>query len=133
MAKEMKKKIVSVLVDNLPNVMTRVASVLGRRGFNIDTITVSSTGNPDITRITMVFNVEEEVADQIVAQIAKMEVVKSVSVLNREKTLYRELLLVKVNAMPDQRDSIKNIVEVYRGSIINLTTTSLVIEVTGSP
>lgn len=97
MAKEMKKKIVSVLVDNLPNVMTRVASVLGRRGFNIDTITVSSTGNPDITRITMVFNVEEEVADQIVAQIAKMEVVKSVSVLNREKTLYRELLLVKVN------------------------------------
>ena len=133
MAKEMKKKIVSVLVDNLPNVMTRVASVLGRRGFNIDTITVSSMGNPDITRITMVFNVEEEVADQIVAQIAKMEVVKSVSVLNREKTLYRELLLVKVNAMPDQRDSIKNIVEVYRGSIINLTTTSLVIEVTGSP
>lgn len=133
MAKEMKKKIVSVLVENLPNVMTRVASVLGRRGFNIDTITVSNTGDPDTTRITMVFNVEEEVADQIVAQIQKMEVVKSVSVLTRDKTLYRELLLVKVNATPEQRASLKNIVEIYRGNIVNLTATSLVIEVTGAP
>lgn len=133
MAKEMKKKIVSVLVENLPNVMTRVASVLGRRGFNIDTITVSNTGDPNTTRITMVFNVEEEVADQIVAQIQKMEVVKSVSVLTRDKTLYRELLLVKVNATPEQRASLKNIVEIYRGNIVNLTATSLVIEVTGAP
>jgi acetolactate synthase-1/3 small subunit len=76
MATEYKKRIVSVLVENAPNVMTRVSSVLGRRGFNIDTITVSTTNNPNITRITIVFNVEEHYIPQIMKQLEKVEVVK---------------------------------------------------------
>ena len=133
MAKDMKKVIISVLVENSPNVMTRVGSVLGRRGFNIDTITVSSTNEPGITRITMVFDVEEQFLAQIVAQIEKMEVVKKVNILNRGNTLYRELILLKVSASPEQRDSIKNIVDIFRGSIVDLSEASMVIEVTGAP
>ena len=133
MAKEMKKVIISVLVENSPNVMTRVGSVLGRRGFNIDTITVSSTNEPGVTRITMVFDVEEQFLAQILAQIEKMEVVKKVNVLNRGNTLYRELILLKVSAAPDQRVSLKNIVDIFRGTIVDLSETSMVIEVTGAP
>ena len=133
MAKEMKKIIVSVLVENSPNVMTRVGSVLGRRGFNIDTITVSSTNDPGITRITMVFDVEEQFLAQIIAQIEKMEVVRQVNILNRENTLYRELLLVKVNASPEQRGTVKDIIDVFRGHVVDLSTGSMVIEVTGAP
>ncbi|WP_034802053.1 acetolactate synthase small subunit [Eubacterium sp. AB3007] len=133
MATEYKKRIVSVLVENAPNVMTRVSSVLGRRGFNIDTITVSTTNNPDITRITIVFNVEEQYIPQIMKQLEKVEVVKKVTLLTRETNLYRELLLVNLRVGPEERDRVLNIVRVYKGHVVDLTTTNMVIEMTGYP
>lgn len=133
MAREMKKKIVSVLVQNTPNVMTRVSSVLGRRGFNIDTITVSTTHDPNTTRITIVFNVEEQYTEQIILQLEKMEVVKKVNLLTRGNSLYREMLLVKLNIEQKDRDSLLNVVNVYRGSVVDLTASSMIIEMTGSP
>jgi acetolactate synthase-1/3 small subunit len=133
MATEYKKRIVSVLVENSPNVMTRVSSVLGRRGFNIDTITVSSTNNPDITRITIVFNVEELYIPQIMKQLEKVEVVKKVTLLTRETNLYRELLLVNLRVTPAERNNVLNIVNVYKGHVVDLTTTNMIIELTGYP
>ena len=100
MYKPLKKEIVSVLVLNQANVLTRVVSLFGRRGFNIDSLTVSATNDPTLSRITIVFNATEQSMQQIITQTEKLEVVKSIYILNRENSLYRELLLLKVNATP---------------------------------
>ena len=103
MYKVLKKKIVSVLVLNQANVLTRVVSLFGRRGFNIDSLTVSATNDPTLSRITIVFSATERSMQQIITQTAKLEVVKSIFLLDRENSLYRELLLLKVNATSEQR------------------------------
>lgn len=133
MYQPMKKEIVSVLVLNQANVLTRIVSLFGRRGFNIDSLTVSSTNDPDLSRVTIVFSASEQSVHQIITQTEKLEVVKSVHVLNRENSLYRELLLLKVMADVNDRYAIKDIVEVYRGKIVDLSKDSLIIELTGTP
>ncbi|MBR5316150.1 MAG: acetolactate synthase small subunit [Firmicutes bacterium] len=133
MYKPLKKEIVSVLVLNQANVLTRVVSMFGRRGFNIDSLTVSTTNDPELSRVTIVFSATEQSMQQIITQTEKLEVVKSVHVLNRENSLYRELLLLKVKADMQERFMIKDIVEVYRGKIIDLSKPSMIIELTGTP
>ena len=76
--RSLKKEIVSVLVDNQANVLTRVVSMFGRRGFNIDSLTVSATNDPTLSRITIVFNATERSMQQIITQPEKLEVVKSI-------------------------------------------------------
>lgn len=133
MYKPMKKEIVSVLVHNQVNVLTRVVSHFGKRGFNIDSLTSSSTKDPDLKRLTIVFSATEQSMQQIITQTEKLEVVESVHVLNRENSLYRELLLLKVEAQPKDRAGIKDIVEVFRGKIVDLSVDSMIIELTGTP
>ena len=131
MYRPLKKEIVSVLVDNQANVLTRVVSMFGRRGFNIDSLTVSATNDPQLSRITIVFNATEQSMQQIITQTEKLEVVKDVFVLNRENSLYRELL--KVNAGDAERTGIKEIVDIYRAKIVDLSRGSMIIELTGTP
>lgn len=133
MYKPLKKEIVSVLVDNQANVLTRVVSMFGRRGFNIDSLTVSATNDPTLSRITIVFSATEMSMQQIITQTEKLEVVKSVYLLNRENSLYRELLLIKVKNEDSQRSGIKEIVDIYRGKIVDLSRGSMIIELTGTP
>ncbi|MBQ8563700.1 MAG: acetolactate synthase small subunit [Firmicutes bacterium] len=133
MYKPLKKEIVSVLVDNQANVLARVVSMFGRRGFNIESLTVSATNDPTLSRITIVFSATEQSMQQIITQTEKLEVVKSVYVLNRENSLYRELLLIKVNNDDSQRTGIKEIVDIYRGKIVDLSRGSMIIELTGTP
>ena len=131
--KTLKKEIVSVLVLNQANVLTRVVSLFGRRGFNIDSLTVSATNDPTLSRITIVFSATEQSMQQIITQTEKLEVVKEIYVLDEEYSLYRELLLLKVKAVPAQRAGIKEIVDIYRGKIVDLSSTSMIIELTGTP
>lgn len=133
MRKMLKKEIVSVLVVNQANVLTRVVSLFGRRGFNIDSLTVSVTNDPTLSRITIVFSATEQSMQQIITQTEKLEAVKSIFILNRENSLYRELLLLKVNATQAQRTAIKEIVDIYRGKIVDLSKESMIIELTGTP
>lgn len=133
MYKELKKKIVSVLVMNQANVLARVVSLFGRRGFNIDSLTVSATNDPSLSRITIVFSATERALQQIITQTEKLEVVKSIFLLNRENSIYRELLLMKVNASSAERTAIKEIVDIYRGKIVDLSKDSLIVELTGTP
>ena len=133
MYKPLKKEIVSVLVVNQANVLTRVVSMFGRRGFNIDSLTVSATNDPNLSRITIVFSATEQSMQQIITQTEKLEVVKDVFLLNRENSLYRELLLIKVNAGESERTGIKEIVDIYRGKIVDLSRGSMIIELTGTP
>ena len=133
MYKPLKKEIVSLLVVNQANVLTRVVSMFGRRGFNIDSLTVSATNDPNLSRITIVFSATEQSMQQIITQTEKLEVVKDVFLLNRENSLYRELLLIKVNAGESERTGIKEIVDIYRGKIVDLSRGSMIIELTGTP
>ena len=133
MYRTLKKEIVSIMVDNRANVLTRVVSMFGRRGFNIDSLTVSATNDPSLSRITIVFSATEMSMQQIITQTEKLEEVKSIYVLNRENSPYRELLLVKVKNDDSQRTSIKEIVDVYRGKIVDLSRGSMIIELTGTP
>ena len=128
----LKKEIVSVLVLNQANVLTRVVSLFGRRGFNIDSLTVSATNNPELSRITIAFSATEQSMQQIITQTEKLEVVKSIFILDRDNSVYRELLLLKVNATEEQRTAIKEIVDIYRGKIVDLSRDSMIIELTGT-
>ena len=87
----MKKEVVSIYVDNKANVLTRIVSLYGRRGFNIDSLTVSATNNPDISRITVVFEGDNLTLHQIVSQTEKLEVVRSIKTLDSKKSFFREL------------------------------------------
>ena len=130
---ELKKEVISVYVDNKANVLSRVVNLIGRRGFNIDSLTVSATNDPEISRITIVFEGDTLTLAQIIAQTEKLEVVRSIKTLDSGKSFFRELLMVKVEADKKQRREVKEIVDIYRGKIIDLSQDSMVLELTGSP
>ena len=129
----MKKEVVSIYVDNKANVLTRIVSLYGRRGFNIDSLTVSATNNPDISRITVVFEGDNLTLHQIVSQTEKLEVVRSIKTHDSKKSFFRELLMVKVAADKEKRREIKEITDIYRAKIISLEKETMVLELTGSP
>lgn len=129
---ETRKEVVSILVDNQAGVLTRVVSLYGRRGYNIDSLTVSATNDPTISRITIVFNGNKQTLDQILPQTAKLEVVKDIFLLKPENSVYREILLVKIRADKKARSEIREIVAIYRGKIIHLSRDSMVIELSGA-
>lgn len=126
-----RKEVISIFVDNQANVLTRVVSLFGRRGFNIDSLTVSATNDPRLSRITVVFNGTEQSLSQIIAQTEKLENVRAIFPLKHEDSLFRELLLVKIAAGKEERTAIKEIVEIYRGKIVDLSKTSMIVELTG--
>ena len=127
------REVVSIFVDNQANVLSRVVSLYGRRGFNIDSLTVSATNNPEVSRITIVFHGDEQTLDQIISQTEKLEVVRDVFRLTPDESVFRELLLMKVIVGKESRSSLKEIVDIYRGKIIDLSKESLIIEMTGEP
>lgn len=129
----LKKEVVSIFVDNQANVLTRVVSLFGRRGFNIDSLTVSATNDPDLSRITVVFDGTEQSLAQILSQTEKLENVRDIFALEKESSLFRELLLVKVQTAKEERAAVREIVDIYRGKIIDLSKNSMIIELTGEP
>ena len=129
----MKRFVIAIYVENKYGVLTRVTGLFMRRGFNIDSLTVSATNDPTLSRITIVFSATERSMQQIITQTEKLEVVKSIMIMNRENSLYRELLLLKVNADKEQRSEIKEITDIYRAKIVDLSKESLIIELTGTP
>lgn len=128
-----RKTIISILVDNHPGVLTRITSLLGRRGYNIDSLTVSITNIPDLSRITVVMTGDGYMLDQMIAQTSKLIEVKDIFTLDAEKSLLRELLLVKVAADNSNRSNITEIAHVYKAKVIDLSVSSLVLELTGEP
>lgn len=124
--------VVSILVNNEANVVTRISALFGRRGFNITSFTASPTNNPSQSRITIVSTGDERKLDQIMTQTAKLEPVIHISLMAAEDSIYRELLLVKILAGKKERSDIMEIVQIYRGRIVNLSKKSLIVELTGS-
>ena len=127
----MKKRVLSLLVDNTSGVLSRVARLFSRRGYNIDSLTVGETADPRYSRMTVVARGDEQILDQIVKQLAKLIDVVDIKVLEEESSVNRELVLVKVRADAADRQSIIAIANVFRGSIIDVGKDSLIIELTG--
>ena len=133
MDKTLKREVISILVDNHYNVLSRVVSLFGRRGYNIESLTVSATNNPEISRVTIVFNGTEQSLHQIITQTEKLEVVRDIFSLDIENSLYRELLLAKIECDKHDRSALKEIVDIYRGKIVDLHKDSIIVELTGTP
>lgn len=128
-----KKEVISIFVDNQSNVLTRIVSLFGRRGFNIDSLTVSATNDANVSRITIVCNVTDQSLHQIITQTAKLEVVQKIFVLDKGNSLYRELLLMKVKADKSKRSAVLEIANIYRAKVIDLSKDSMIMELTGAP
>ncbi|MEG0769132.1 MAG: acetolactate synthase small subunit [Ruthenibacterium sp.] len=129
----MKKEVLSLLVDNNSGVLTRITSLFGRRGFNIDSLTVSTTDDPAISRITLVVHDDEKVLEQIIKQTQRLEETREIFTLDTAKSLLRELLLVKVAADEASRAAIREVAMIYHAKIIDLSRGSMVLELTGEP
>ena len=132
--KAVNKTVICLMVENQPNVLARISSLVGRRSFNISTITASETNVSGITKITLVVNGgDENVLYQIIAQMKKLENVNEAYVLPDTNSLYRELLLVKIKATQEERSALHEMTEIYRGKVVGLNKESMIIELTGSP
>lgn len=121
----------SMLVTNEAGVAARLCSLYARRGYNIDSFTASPTNDPSLTRITLVLTGDDRKFNQVFTQTAKQEFVRSISLME-DHDLYRELLLLKIKVNKKERTEIKEIVDIYRGRIVDLSKKSLVVEVTGN-
>ena len=129
-----KTKVISVLVENKPGVLHTIANLFRRRNFNIESITVGPTQQQDISRMTITINGDEKTIDQVVKQVAKQIDVLKVSELEQGNFVMRELALIKVNVPSSkERTDIINCVDVFRGRIIDVSTDSLTVEITGTP
>jgi len=129
-----KTKVISVLVENKPGVLHGVSNLFRRRNFNIESITVGSSEQPDIARMTITVNGDEKILEQVVKQLAKLIDVLKVEELEQGHFVMRELALIKVNApTPKERSDIINCVEVFRSRVIDVSTDSLTVEITGTP
>jgi len=121
------------VVQNNYGVLARISSLFGRRGYNIDTLTVSNTDDPDISRITLTVQGFENEINQIILQTLKLEEVIKVDVLEQNKSVMREIVLAKIKTNADNRSKMVEVATIYKGSIIDLSPTSMIVEVTGKP
>ena len=127
-----RKHILSILVENKPGVLARIAGLFSRRGFNIDTLAVGPTDDPSISRITLTLDGAVHPIDQVTKQLHKLVNVLKIRDLEPEETLARELALFKVVADGAGRAEVMQICEIFRAKIVDVTKRSVVVEVTGN-
>ena len=126
-----KKHIISALVENHFGVLCRIAGLFSSRGFNIDSLSVGETEDPAISRMTIVVRGDDSVLEQVVKQLNRLIDVIRVIDITQGKFIERELVLIKVKADADTRSEIIQIAEVFRANIVDVSTSSMTIEVTG--
>ena len=128
----MRKQVLSLLVDNTPGVTSRISCLFSRRGYNIDSFSSGETSDPRYTRITIVATGDELILEQIQKQLAKLEDVRDIKVLEDGTSVTRELILVKIRALDTQRQAIVNVADIFHGKIVSVTTDSMIVELTGT-
>ena len=128
----MRRMILSILVENTAGVLSRVAGLFSRRGYNIDSLSVGETQNPAISRMTVMVHGDDQILDQIRKQLQKLEDVIEIKELVSGESVTRELILVKVKAVGEERQSIISIADIFRAKIVDVALESLMIELTGT-
>ena len=127
----MRRQVYSLLVDNNPGVLSRIAGLFSRRGYSIDSITAGMTADSRFTRITVVSSGDELILSQIEKQVRKLEDVREIKLLKDDEAVYRELIMVKVRADAKQRPEVLSIADIFRAKIVDVEPESMMIELTG--
>ncbi len=127
----MDRYILSVLVENRAGVLSRVSGLFSRRSYNIDSLSVSETEDPEISRMTIAVRGDQYIFDQVRKQLNKLIDVIKITELKPDRSVYRELALVKVNAAPENRSAIGETAEIFRGKIVDVASETLTVEITG--
>ncbi|MCR5322639.1 MAG: acetolactate synthase small subunit [Lachnospiraceae bacterium] len=131
--KQVNRYVIAALVENKYGVLARVSGLFMRRGFNIDSLTVGETDDPDYSRITITLRGDDYVRTQIINQLKKLYNVKYVEELEQSQSVERELMLAKVANSPENRSEVMAAAEIYRAKIIDYNPRTLCVEVTGEP
>ncbi len=121
----------AMLVNNHAGVLTRVSSLFGRRGFNIDSLTVGETQNSEVSRITIRTSGDDRLREQIVRQLEKLHDVLVIEVMDPARTVTRELMMIKLQVGPDKLGQVQEAAKVFRAKIVDLTPTTITAEITG--
>jgi acetolactate synthase-1/3 small subunit len=122
----------SVLVENSPGVLARISALFSRRGYNIDSLAVGPTENPDFSKMTIVINVEDHALEQVIAQLDKLINVIDISQLDPVTSVQRELLLVKVSTDAKTRSQVLETVQLFRAKVVDVAQDAVTIEATGN-
>jgi acetolactate synthase-1/3 small subunit len=125
-------RLLSVLVENKPGVLNRVASMVRRRGFNIDSLSVGPTDDASVSRMTITVHVGRQQAEQATKQLAKLIDVISIDDVTGQRVVAHELLLIRMHAPTNRRRDVLDIVDIFRGRVVDIAMESVIIEVTGS-
>ena len=122
---------VGVLVDNEPGVLSRVSGLFSRRGFNIESLTVGTTLDPKVSRITIVVKGTDAHIEQLVQQLYKLICVQKVQVMQPRNSVERQLLLVKVRADVTEREGLMRLVDIFKAKVLDVTRSSMTLQITG--
>jgi acetolactate synthase-1/3 small subunit len=125
------KHIINALVENKPGVLAHVAGMFAARGFNIDSLVVGRTEDPELSRMTIVVVGDDRVVEQVRKQLAKIVPVVKVQDYVGQPVVARDLMLITVSAPPDKRPEIFSMIEMFRGKVVDISQKSLTIEVSG--
>ncbi len=129
----MSKHTLSVLVENKPGVLARIAALFSRRGFNIDSLAVGPTEHSSVSRMTVVVDVEDQPLEQVTKQLNKLVNVIKIVELEPGQSVQRELLLLKVKADLESRSHVLETVQLFRAKVVDVAPDAVTIEATGSP
>lgn len=122
----------SVLVEDQPGVLARIAGLFSRRGFNIESLAVGPTEHPNVSRMTIAVKVEQSPLEQVTKQLNKLVEVIKVVELDPEASVHRELVLVKVAATAETRGQILDVVQLFRASVVDVATDAVTVQVVGN-
>ncbi|HWQ41917.1 MAG TPA: acetolactate synthase small subunit [Desulfosporosinus sp.] len=121
----------AALVENHPGVLTRVAGLFARRAYNIDSLSVCQTEDPELSRMTIVVDGDDQVIEQVRNQLNKLVIVHSVTDLTAESVVNRELALVRIKVSSETRAEVLQTVSIFRGRVVDMGRTNITVEVTG--
>ena len=126
------KHTLSVMVENKPGVLARIAGLFSRRGFNIDSLAVGVTEDPDVSRMTITVNAAEHPIEQVTKQLHKLINVIKITDLDPDNTVARELALIKVKSDARSRGEVMQIAEIFRAKVLDVSRKTMTIEITGT-
>ncbi|MGL4593271.1 MAG: acetolactate synthase small subunit [Thermoguttaceae bacterium] len=125
------RHVLSALVQNVPGVLSHIAGMLASRGYNIDSLAVGETEDSRLSRMTFVVVGDDKVREQVLKQLAKIVTVVKVDDVTQKEHVERDLMLIKVEALPGSRSKVLEMVEIFRAKVVDVSDTSMMIEVSG--